>query len=297
MRTRLRGLEIAGIQMGIEVPESYVWQWPESPVAEFVCLPRAPEVHIGLRVADFSSADLGGERYRLGAWTFEVSSCGEDWLLGLSRRGVREQLARFDRDFRSGEVLVSQEFAAQGRFPLRTPLDEWIVLHRTVAGGGLILHGSASWVATRAQIRLGSVDSSRPSQNRWATHRMPLVSRNTVLLREEGGHLRNFDTPWSDVAGSLLGASAQVSDLTIAEEAERPYRECLDPDEAAEELVAHAVVPLCDENLFDRVLHNARRIAEQAKVVRVGEVAENEAPIAWQSAQVQNAFAPPSASF
>jgi len=290
-------LEIAGIQMGIEVPENFDWDWPESSVAEFVCLPREPEVHIGLRIAEFSSRDLGGERYSLGPWVFEVASYGDDWLLGLSRRGVREQLARFDREFRNGEVLISKEAAMERRFPLRTPLDEWIVLHRTVARGGLVLNGSASFSEGGASICLGSDDSQTRPQNGWATHRMALLGRNTVLLREEGGLLRSFNTPWSEVSDSRLGDAASVSELIVREESDRPFRECIDPDEAAELLVAHAVVPLCDEVLFDRVLRNARRLSEQTKVFRIGEIPETPAPIAWRSAQLQNAFAPPSAGF
>ena len=69
-RTRLRGVSIGGIQIGIEVPEVYEWDWPESPVSEFQCLPRDPEVHVGLRVDTPAQADLAGERYSIGAWTF-----------------------------------------------------------------------------------------------------------------------------------------------------------------------------------------------------------------------------------
>jgi hypothetical protein len=247
-----------------------------------------------LRIADFSSADLGGERYGLGAWTFEVAPCGDDWLLGLSRRGVRQQLARFDREFRNGEILVSREMAEQECFPLRSPLDEWIVLHRTVARGGLVLNGSKSCDGSGSGVPLGSDASGRLLHHRRATSRMALMGRNTVVLREEGAQLRSFRTPWSDFADPLQSHSGLVADLTIVEETERPYRECLDPDEAAEQLVAHAVIPLCDENLFDRVLYNARRMAEQVTVVRVGEVAQSVALTEWPPAQLQNAVAPPS---
>jgi hypothetical protein len=294
MRTRLRGLEIAGIQMGIEVPENYDWQWPDNPVAEYVCLPREPEVHVGVRVSEISSSDLGGECYGIGAWTFEVASRGDDWLLGLSRRGVRAQLATFDRDFRNGEVLVSRDTATQESFPLRTPLDEWIVLHRTVARGGLCLNGSAHRVAGQSQIRLGCEASKPFSSPRSTSHRVALFGRETVLLREEGARIRNFSTPWDGASDVTHGHAPAISEFIGVEESARPYRECLDPAEAAELLVSHAVVPLCDENLLDRVLRNARNIAEQARVVRCGELAEPGAPIAWQSAHLQNAFAPPS---
>ena len=291
-RTRLRGLEIGGIQIGIEVPDSCPWEWPESPVADFTCLPRNPEVHVGLRVAELSSADLGGECYGLGSWTFEVARCGEDWFLGLSRRGVREQLATFDREFRTGEVLVCPEAAQDRRFPLLTPLDEWIVVHRTVACGGLSLYASASRVEAGARVRLGPSVAKLDAPNRWITPRAALFGRDTVLLREQGTTLRSFRTPWSDAMDPLLGYSSRVADLIVVEETERVYRECLDPDDAAELLVTHAIVPLCDEAFLDRVLRNARRLAGRVPFLRCGEVAAAAAPIALQSPQAQTAFAP-----
>ena len=290
-RTRLRGLEIGGIQIGIEVPDCCPWEWPESPVADFTCLPRNPEVHVGLRVAEFSSADLGGECYGLGAWTFEVARCGEDWLLGLSRRGVREQLATFDREFQTGEVLVCPEAARNRRFPLRSPLDEWIVVHRTVAGGGLSLYASACRVDSGARVRLGPGAANRDAPNRWLTPRTALFGRDTVLLREQGSTLRSFRTPWSDAMDPLLGYSPPVADLVVVEETQQAYRECLDPDDAADLLVSHAILPLCDEALFDRVLRNARKLAGRVQVLRCGEVAVAATPLAWQSPPPQDALA------
>ena len=284
-RTRLRGLEIGGIQFGIEVLDCCPWEWPESPVADFTCLPRNPEVHVGLRVTELSSADLGGERYGLGAWTFEVARCGEDWLLGLSHHGIREHLATFDSEFRTGEVLVCPQAGQNRRFPLLTPLDEWIVVYRTVAGGGLSLNASASRVEGGACVRLGPSGSKPNAPNRWITPRAALFGRTTVLLREAGTTLRSFRTPWSDSMDPLLGYSAPVAELIVAEETRRAYRECLDPDDAAELLVSHAIVPLCDEALLNGVLRNARRLAGRTPVHRCGAVAAA-APMAWQSPQL-----------
>ena len=296
-RTRLRGLEVAGIQMGIEVPESFAWEWPESSVAEYICLPREPEVHIGLRVCGLSSADLGGDSYGLGAWTFDVASDGDGWLLGLSRRGVRDQLATFDRDFRNGEIILSPEAAVSRRFPLRTPLDEWIVLHRTVARGGLCLNGAAEALGGGVRIHLNphSHDQATPSGS--ALKRLASRSRASVLLREEGGELLSFSSPWNDPVDPRLGYSTRVSEIVVREETEVPYRESLDPDEAAELLVRHAVVPLCDEALLDRTLTNAKRIAERTRLVRCGDVAESRAPLGWQSSHLQFAFALPSSTY
>jgi hypothetical protein len=290
-RTRLRGLEIGGIQIGIEVPETCSWHWPDGAIAEYSCLPRDPEVHVGVRVGNVGSEDLAGEHYALGSWTFEVARRGEDWLLGLSRGGRREQLAFFDRDFRAGEVVLSSDLARQPGYPLRSPLDEWIVLHRTIAGGGLCLNASATAAHGQARVRLGIADSDRV--NHWTTSTTTLLGRNTLWVREEGGQLRVHRTPWGDAMDRQLGMEAQLLDFSLFEEAERPYREVLDPVDAAEVLVTHAVVPLCDEGLLDRVLRNAQRIGEQASVLRVGETRASSAPIAWKSPQMQSGFAPP----
>ena len=90
-----------------------------------------------------------------------------------------------------------------------------------------------------------------------------------------------------------LGIDARVLDFILVEEAERPYRELLDAGDAADLLFSHAVVPLCDEGLHERVMRNAQRMGEHARVMRLGESRASSAPMAWQSPQMQSGFAPP----
>jgi hypothetical protein len=296
-RTRLRGLEIGDIQFGIEVPESCAWEWPNGPVAEYACLPRDPEVHVGVRVAALPSTDLGGEVYGFGACSFEVARRGGDWLLGLSRRGVREHLATFDREFRNGEVLVSEEVAGQRRFPLRAPLDEWVVVHRTIARGGLCLNATAHAIDGQASIRLGANVARVAAPNRWMVPRTGLFGRDTLLLGRRGSVLRSFGTPWSQASDPMLGVSSRVAELMTVEESPAPFRELLDPTEAAELLVAHAVVPLSDEEVLEKVLRNAQRLVEDTRIVRYGENMREEGVIAWQSFPLQNGLAPPDSNF
>lgn len=290
-RTRLRGLEIAGIQIGIEVPKSCSWEWPSDSIAEYSCLPRDPEVHIGVRVGDTESFDTSGEAYAFGGWTFEVAQRGEDWVLGLSRAGRREQLAVFDRDFRAGEIVLSSALASTPIYPLRSPLDEWIVLHRMVARGGLCLNATAIPEPGGVGIRLGA--SGANSSSGWTTPGTTLLGRNTVWLREVAGRLNVFRTPWGDAMERSLGNAARVVDIRVFDESENPFRELLDPFEAADLLVTHAVVPVCDEGLLERVMHNAQRMGEGARVIRFGECKTPAAPMAWQSPQLQSGFAPP----
>jgi hypothetical protein len=291
-RTRLRGLEIAGIQIGSEVAEACGWDCPDAPVAEFQCLPRDPEVHVGLRVAALPGRDLGGERYAVGAWTFEIARRGSDWLLGLSRGGCRAQLAHFDREFRVGEVVLAPEAASARAYPLRGPLDEWIVLHRTVAGGGLVLTGSALAEGGRAIVRLGHGRS--PTGRRSQTPSASWIGGGTVLLRPVGGELRLFRTPWSERIDPTLAGSDRVDGIEQTGETVVPFDDRLDAQEAAELLVGHAVVPLCDDVLLDRVLRNAQRVAAMVPVLDRGVVQGGaDGPMAWRSPTPQSAFAPP----
>ncbi len=291
-RTQLRGLEIAGIQIGIEVDRNCPWEWPDDVISGYSCLPRNPDVHVGVRTGDVGNADLAGERYALGAWTFEVARDGEDWVLGLSRSGQREQLAFFDKEFKAGEIVMSNDAALRHGYPLSSPLDEWIVLHRMVARGGLCLNASALSVQGQARVLLGARDPN--SGNRWTTPLTTMLGRNTLWIGEEGGRLLVYRTPWGDAMDRQLGAVSRVLEFSLVEESERPFREILDPGEAAELLVTHAVVPLCDEGLLERVMRNAQRMGERTRVLRLGEVRTSFAPMAWQSPQLQGGFAPPS---
>lgn len=296
-RTRLRGISIAGIQIGIEVPEIYDWEWPEAPISGFQCLPRDPEVHVGLRVDAPAQADLGGERYSVGGWTFEVARLdGGDWVLGLSRRGRREKLARFNGDFRVGEIVVSADIARSRAYPLRSPIDEWIVLHRTVARGGLCLEGSAMPMAGSARIRLGDAPS-RPG-SRWTVPTPSLLGRRALLVREERDRLKLFRTPWTESMDPRLSSEARIDAFERARASEIDWSDRLDPADAADLLVRHALVPLSDEEMRDRVLRNAQSIARDTRVLEHGLVPDacNASPssdpswdvtdTAWASLQV-----------
>jgi hypothetical protein len=114
-----------------------------------------------------------------------------------------------------------------------------------------------------------------------------------VLVREEHERLRVYPTPWSEGLDPRLVDATAVAEVIGHSDAVRAYRERLDPDEAAELLVTHAVVPLSDEVLLDRALCNARRLAGRTLVLRVGGGMRVAAPLDWQSAPLQCAFGPP----
>ena len=93
---------------------------------------------------------------------------------------------------------------------------------------------------------------------------------------------------------------SRLREIQQVEASDQPWRQALDPADAADLLVRNAVVPLCDDALLDRVLRNAQRIVASTAVMEVGHVATeapSKAPMAWRSTQLQSAFAPPRGGF
>ena len=120
-----------------------------------------------------------------------------------------------------------------------------------------------------------------------------LFGRNTLWVRAIDGVPRVHRAPWAESMDHALGFDARILEFDCAEESVAPFSEMLDPDEVAELLVAHAVVPLCDDLLLERVLENARKLARLVPCRRVGEKRVADAPLDWKSAQLQGGFAPP----
>ena len=168
-------------------------------------------------------------------------------------------------------------------------------MHRTVAKGGLILKGRVDVRDGVARVRLGAGSGPREeaSTQSW-NRRGGVLGHGTTLVREQGARLRRFSTPWNGGLEHALRPPLPIREFEVLEPSQSPYRECLDPNEAAEILVMNALVPLCDEAMFDYVLDNARSIAELTPVIRQGEVPRAAPPIEWESAQLQGGLAPPS---
>jgi len=183
-------------------------------------------------------------------------------------------------------------------YPLRGPLDAWIVLPRTFSRCVLCLNASAHELAGQAILRVGAPVPG--AANRWHTPSTSLLGRSALLIREERDRLRLFRTPWSESIDPRLPFECRLREIQRVEESDQPWRQALDPADAADLLVRNAVVPLCDDTFLERVLRNAQGIVESASVMEVGSVPageESTAPMAWRSTQLQSAFAPPRGDF
>ena len=59
-RTKLRGIELAGVRIAIEAPSWCDWSWPAS-LRERVCLASSPDLYLALRLAMVQCLSHGRE--------------------------------------------------------------------------------------------------------------------------------------------------------------------------------------------------------------------------------------------
>ncbi len=272
-RTRLRGICIGGLQIGIEVPPGLPWDFGSAEEGAFGAVSREPDVSVGVRLAPVAPArrpDLSraARRDRV-----EVDRTPRGWRVLHRYRGVVEREARFDHDLSMGEIRVQPGSPSARRCsnPLGFPLDEWLVRHRLALEGGLMLRGCGAVRDGRATVLAGAGGSERRTAARWlAAHPgVTLLSDCRVALRAEATGFRAHPTPWGAPSPAVPGAAARLEAVYALAPASTLTARPLTGAEAVAALVA-ALAPLEHPAAGERALATLERLAERVPVVRLG---------------------------
>ncbi|MCZ6464535.1 MAG: hypothetical protein O7A09_09375 [Proteobacteria bacterium] len=295
-RTRLRGIELAGIRVAVEVPPNSSWDWADTPHHRFECSPLDPDLYIGVRrgVPDLPRTDF--VVYACDGSTFEVGRHGTDWVVVIHGPGHSERIARFDASFREGEVWIRPDVAESLAHPLVHPLDEIIVLHRIAREGGLMLRGSAVLREGRALVFVGDTERSedRAPISGWRQIGAPSLSGGRVVLRVQGRDVWLFGAPWQSDAAFALPIRARLDAVHSIRESPAVCAERLYADAATSELLAHVFAPVHDPDGAARLHGVAERVAERVPVVSLGLPEEQRVvPFTWGQRHAALAFAPP----
>ncbi len=111
-RTKIRGIELAGVRIAIEAPSWFDWNWPDA-FAASSCLVPDPDVYLALRLADSTPASLastrGSARIARGC---EVGRSGDGWVITVHGKDSCQRVAHFDASFRYGEIAMSPRSVA-----------------------------------------------------------------------------------------------------------------------------------------------------------------------------------------
>ena len=302
-RTRLRGIDLAGSRIAIEVPPHLDWIWPHENYAAFTGSPEGAAVHVGVRVGNAPSTPQRGFLYESTSHRFEVGERGDDWVIAIHSRQGLERVAVFDADFKQGEVTVLPEAAERRIAPLAHPLDELLALHRVVRGGGLVVRGSAVLRDDRALVFLGSGQPATPTNaacehpreaSGWRRVGPEALRGDRVVLVPEVDGVSVVGTPWHRHEELARPFRARLDALHVIQPSRAVFADRLDADASVTELLEHAFAPVHDDRCADRLFDAAAAITRHAPVLRLGLPEENRVvPFTWGRSEAALAFSPP----
>lgn len=283
-RTKIRGIELAGIRIAVEAPSWLDWTWPHALQAH-TCLVSEPDVYISVRLGAAAPAPplvvaepecVVAEPERCEDVS-EVDRCGDDWVIALQRGQPLERVARFDPDFGFGEIVLSPAWAVRRMCPIARPLEEWIVAQRALRSGGLVVWGSTAVRGNEALVFLGDqapADSgSRESSGGWLVLRSCEEGFRVWALPSPGRDDRAVGEPW--VRGIHVADSMFSDGVTP---------NSLDADSGAAELLRFAYSPAYGCDGADRMLETASKLSQRISVIRTGITRRR---FAWQHPRVE----------
>ncbi len=276
-RSRLRGITVAGIRMAIEAPPSLPWRWPEGPLLRFVTPAEDADLRIGVRVGEVRAPRESSLRYDSGGGIFDVArEDGDDGdvVIALRIRGRLQRVARFDKDFREGEVVVAPDslYARECFYPLAYPLDEVVFLHRIVRESGLLLHACGAEREGSALLFTGPSGAGKTTIARLLQEGAGarILSDDRIALRLRDGVLQAHGTPWHGDAPLSEPAAARVAALHVIRHAKDVVAEPLAGASAAAAVLGNAFLPAHDPAGAAAALEFAARLVERAPVIRLG---------------------------
>jgi hypothetical protein len=213
-------------------------------------------------------------RYDSGGGIFDVARDGGDFVIALRIRGVLQRVARFDEEFRWGEVVVAPDslYARECYYPLAYPLDELIFLHRIARDGGLMLHSCGILRDRHALLFTGPSGAGKTTISRlMREHAGALVlSDDRIVLRPDGSEIRIFGTPWHGDGELSSTRSARLRAIHAIRPAPEVLAEPLCGAAAARAVLENAFLPAHDPIGADTALDFVASLVKKVPVIRLG---------------------------
>jgi hypothetical protein len=182
---------------------------------------------------------------------------------------VPYKIARFDRAFREGRILMRPDVLGDSMHPLDYPLDEVIVAHLLGRGLGVELHGCGIIDRDgRGQLFVGQSGAGKTTTARvWLSEGdYEIVSDDRVIVRFVDGEWRMFGTPWHGEAELSSPISAPLGAIHLLVQASRTELVSLPPAQAAASLFGCTFPPFYDAEALAFTLECLDRIVRDVPV-------------------------------
>jgi hypothetical protein len=122
VRTKLRGITVAGLRIAIEAPPALPWHWPEGALTRFATSAADPDLQVGVRIGEVKAPPQDALCYDSGGGVLEVARDGREFVFALRIRGVLQRVARFGAQFRWGVVVIAPTPPARATAPTLWPI-------------------------------------------------------------------------------------------------------------------------------------------------------------------------------
>ena len=285
--------------MAIEVPSNLKWEWPNEDIRALACVPADADVKIGVRVATPEAPRGEIYSYESRGVRFEIGWEGESFAVAIYGQAGLERAARFDGDFRYGEIVVAPACVTGATYPLEHPLDELVLLHRLTREGCVIVNGSVSLEGREALLFLDTTDNAPP-----LPAGMTFESRSVsqFVLRPVLEHNGVSDTgvwlhtmPWRNECSGMKFERAPLSAIHILCEDGKTPVERLSERRAENELLRHVFAPVHDPDTAGRQMEVVSRVVRRTSVLRLRKPwMDREISFNGDESQAALGFAPPS---
>jgi energy-coupling factor transporter ATP-binding protein EcfA2 len=149
---------------------------------------------------------------------------------------------------------------------LEFPLDEILFQHRLARAGAMEVHACGVKADGGVALFCGKSGSGKTTMarlwRRYAPH-ATVLSDDRIVVRDQGGRLRAYGTPWHGEAGFADPGSGPIRSVFFLRHARRGRLERLAAPAAAARLFARTFPPLWNRKAAGSVLRTCCRAARE----------------------------------
>jgi hypothetical protein len=220
-------LRIADITIGVSYAQPSLWRALPETVSRFAISNDSP-ADIELRVETFvEPLPEPGELLFDSGGVWRLYERDGEYRLDCHSELLGEQpykIGLFDSTFTRGRILVRPDAMSGSMHPLDYPFDEVLLANLLARGRGVELHGCGLIDDDgRGHLFVGQSGAGKTTTARIWEHvagaGIQIVSDDRVIVREVGGEMRIYGTPWHGEAEHASPASAPLAGVYLLEQA------------------------------------------------------------------------------
>ena len=178
------------------------------------------------------------------------------------------KVARFDETFTRGTISIAPHILPLELNPLDYPLDEVLVSHLLGRGRGVELHSCGIIDQQgRGHLFAGVSGAGKSTTARlWEGKSAGIVSDDRVIVREQGGALEMYGTPWHGEAALSLAMQVPLAGVYLLVQAPHNELRELSRADAVAKMFRCSFPPVYDAGSVAYTLQMLDRIAELVPV-------------------------------